>query len=276
MLPALPPPTATNHIDPRILNPYFQKLLTRELLLFRLQTVSRHWRQWCHEIQRRGPRLVLNYHELSRMAGGRWGDGKGKQRAGQWKGKVWEATGEAETVPEVVCWMSPLPGEEVPDDGEVGEQSVARWPKWYLDDYMRHDLGRTQVQALRILAASAGESFHPAPTRSSTPLTSTRKKPSRVSSTQRSRTVPRIPSPLSTWNSTTPLPLQTRLYPFSRYSPASTESTPIETPTPRTYVLASASTFSVRSTSATSPSAATCYVTRRTCCRPYGLFPTPG
>ena len=169
--------------DPRHLNEALEALLCRRRRLTQLATVCRFWRsRLLPLLSAAGPRVVVSADELSELAGNSYVlDGKTVDRPpppppaahhpvrDPWndfqphpdpgyprRRRIRRSAGRVRdgrlppVIPDVVCWMTNIPWRT--DNSEIAR----RWPRWYMVDWMRHDLGDLKVEKLAVIAAYQG------------------------------------------------------------------------------------------------------------------------
>lgn len=146
--------------DPRVMNPWFLSAFRRWEWLNGMAGVCRQWREWVEEMGRDKPVVVRTWKDMGRLAGGEWIRGKGKEREKMQENeveRVWKGSlEEVEQVEEVVIWMSTFTGVK---EGRTLTNVWSRWPLWYLESCLKHDLSRIGVKTIRILAANSSPSF---------------------------------------------------------------------------------------------------------------------
>ncbi|PWW74605.1 hypothetical protein C7212DRAFT_346108 [Tuber magnatum] len=148
------------YTDPRFLNHNFCALLERRRSLSRLSRVNKFARAYLQP-HLYSPAVVTSMAELNSLSGYYYPDidwkKKGKQPVLETDGNVKPRLpakrrkafrGLRRKVKELVVIIAGLPG------GMLEDNPSARWPAWYIEDWMRYDLEALAVERLTVLAPS--------------------------------------------------------------------------------------------------------------------------
>jgi hypothetical protein len=155
--------------DPRWLNPKLTALLVRRRELTMLATVSSSWRRCIVPVIARGPLVVTSMEDLNRWSGNEyplcdlsrplwtqrtlgWKDRQAMDVQWARREKVKAKRAVDITVPHIICWNTILPWKRNSSYSEI----LARWPQWYVQDYMRYDLQDLGVKRFGAILATQG------------------------------------------------------------------------------------------------------------------------
>ncbi|RPA92872.1 hypothetical protein L873DRAFT_1794022 [Choiromyces venosus 120613-1] len=151
------------YTDPRFLNHNFCAVLERRILLARLSRVNKFARAYLQP-HLYSPAVVTSMAELNSLSGYYYPEVDWKKKGAQ---QVFETDGNANFVkPRLPAKRRKVfrgPGRKIKDlvviiaglpGGMLEDNHSARWPGWYLEDFMRYDLEALAVERLTILAPS--------------------------------------------------------------------------------------------------------------------------